>query len=366
MRRFFFYLLTLVFINCSLNPDRIKVNLSNEIIIPKSYLVYNTSDNILIDGKDEEKSWKSSTYSEDFIDIEGVVKPKQKTNVKMMWDEKFLYVFAKLEEDHIWGDITKRDEVIYYNNDFEVFINPNNHVFSYGEIEINALGTEWDLYLNKPYRLKGKADGSWNIEGLKSAVYINGTINNPNDIDNYWTVEMAIPLDEISKLKDPFDYNYPKVGDIWRINFSRVNWDFELNNGKYSRKKENEKFLPEYNWVWSPQGLINMHVPENWGFLQFSNKDFEIKKNYENSNEIITQQVLYALFRKVSFKELKYLSDLKTNQELKFETIIMNNQEISCIFLKTENGFNITAIDKENGVKISISENGLIKNIKND
>ena len=146
-----------------------------------------------------------------------------------------------------YKDIIKRDEVIYYNNDFEVFINPNKHVFSYGEIEINALGTEWDLYLNKPYRLKGKADSSWNIEGLKSAVYIDGTINNPNDIDNYWTVEIAIPLNEISKLKTPFDYNYPKVGDIWRINFSRVNWDFELNNGKYSRKKENGKFLPEYN-----------------------------------------------------------------------------------------------------------------------
>ena len=50
------------------------------------------------------------------------------------------------------------------------------------------------------------------LEGLKSAVYINGTINNPNDIDNYWTVEMAIPLEEISQLKDPFDYHYPKVG----------------------------------------------------------------------------------------------------------------------------------------------------------
>ena len=50
-----------------------------------------------------------------------------------------LYVFAKLYENHIWGDITKRDDVIFYNNDFEVFINPNNHVFSYGEIEINAL-----------------------------------------------------------------------------------------------------------------------------------------------------------------------------------------------------------------------------------
>jgi len=366
MRRFFFYLLTLVFINCSLNPDNIKVNLNNEIIIPKSYFVYKTSDTILIDGKDEEKSWKSSINSEDFIDIEGVVKPKQKTNVKMMWDKKNLYVFAKLEEDHIWGDIIKRDEVIYYNNDFEVFINPNNHVFSYGEIEINALGTEWDLFLNKPYRLKGKADSKWNIEGLKSAVFINGTINNPNDIDNYWTVEMAIPLKEISQLKDPFDYNYPTLNDIWRINFSRVNWDYELINGQYSRKKENGKYLPEYNWVWSPQGLINMHVPENWGFLIFSEKNMGSETNNNYSKRIIVEQTLYALFRKVSFKELRYLKDLKNHSQINFENIIFNNTEISCNFLKTKTGFIINAYDSNNNIKLSISENGLIKNLTND
>jgi hypothetical protein len=28
--------------------------------------------------------------------------------------------------------------------------------------------------------------------------------------------------------------------------------------------------LPENNWIWSPQGVIAMHQPETWGFLQFS------------------------------------------------------------------------------------------------
>ena len=27
--------------------------------------------------------------------------------------------------------------------------------------------------------------------------------------------------------------------------------------------------LPEDNWVWSPQGAINMHLPERWGRLRF-------------------------------------------------------------------------------------------------
>ena len=26
----------------------------------------------------------------------------------------------------------------------------------------------------------------------------------------------------------------------------------------------------EDNWVWSPQGFVDMHRPESWGFVQFS------------------------------------------------------------------------------------------------
>ena len=290
MKIYFILILSLLFFGCK-KDQTIKVDLSKKIIIPKHYVVTKTSDPILIDGKDNEKVWKNAKYSDDFIDIEGIKIPKQKTNVKLLWDESYLYVFAKLYENHIWGDITKRDAVIYYNNDFEIFINPNNHVFSYGEIEINALGTIWDLYLNRPYRLKGKADNSWNIKDLKSAVNINGTINDPNNIDNYWTVEMAIPLVEISQLKRPLDYDYPLPGDVWRINFSRVNWDHDLESGKYFRKTINRKYLPEYNWVWSQQGTINMHIPENWGYLIFS----ENNSNYIIPKEEILKQYQFLM-----------------------------------------------------------------------
>ena len=194
-----YFILCILFCACS-NNSKIDLQINNKVIIPKIYNVKKTNAVIVIDGIADEASWKDAYFTDDFIDIEGYKIPSQKTNVKMMWDEKYLYVYAKLFEDHIWGDITQRDEVIYYNNDFEVFINPNDDVFNYGEIEINALGTEWDLLLDKPYRLGGKADSSWNINSLKSAVHIDGTLNDSNDIDNFWTVEMAIPLEEIIKL----------------------------------------------------------------------------------------------------------------------------------------------------------------------
>ena len=144
-----YLILFILFFACS-NSSKINLQINNNVIIPKIYNVKKSNSVIVIDGIADEASWKDAQFTDDFIDIEGYKIPSQKTNVKMLWDEKYLYVYAKLFEDHIWGDITQRDEVIYYNNDFEVFINPNDDVFNYGEIEINALGTEWDLLLNKP------------------------------------------------------------------------------------------------------------------------------------------------------------------------------------------------------------------------
>ena len=353
--RSFFLFFSLSLINCN-NSDTLELDINDKIILPKHYIVNKINDQINIDGKDDELAWSNAIYTDDFIDIEGDKIPSQKTNVKMLWDDKFLYVFAKLYENHIWGDITKRDEVIYYNNDFEVFINPNDDVFSYGEIEINALGTEWDLFLNRPYRLKGKADSSWDINGLKSAVDISGTLNDPNDLDDYWTVEIAIPLKEIEKLNTSGKDEKVISGDVWRINFSRVNWDFEINNGVYSRKKENGKYLPEYNWVWSPQGIINMHVPENWGYLVFSEND----EVFNMTNKLITQHILYTVFREITFGNLKYLKNLEANTSIEFKDFEYRNIKISCNFLKTEDGYVIELNDGE--YNFSIDETGKIKN----
>ena len=353
--RSFFLFFSLSLINCN-NSDTLELDINDKIILPKHYIVNKINDQINIDGKDDELAWSNAIYTDDFIDIEGDKIPSQKTNVKMLWDDKFLYVFAKLYENHIWGDITKRDEVIYYNNDFEVFINPNDDVFSYGEIEINALGTEWDLFLNRPYRLKGKADSSWDINGLKSAVDITGTLNDPNDLDDYWTVEIAIPLKEIEKLNTSRKDEKVISGDVWRINFSRVNWDFEINNGVYSRKKENGKYLPEYNWVWSPQGIINMHVPENWGYLVFS----ENNEVFNMTNKLITQHILYTVFREITFGNLKYLKNLEANTSIKFKDFEYRNTTISCNFLKTKDGYVIELINGEHN--FSIDETGKIKN----
>ena len=63
----------------------------------------------------------------------------------MLWDDEYFYFAAELIEDQIWATLTERDSVIFYDNDFEIFIDPDGDSHQYYEFEINALNTVWDL-----------------------------------------------------------------------------------------------------------------------------------------------------------------------------------------------------------------------------
>lgn len=221
---------------------------------PLTYDCYRTSSSIRIDGNLDDAAWQKAAWSTDFVDIEGSARPKPRfhTRVKMLWDDQYLYIAAELEEPDVKATLVQHDSVIFHDNDFEVFLKPLPATPSYYEFEMNALNTGWDLYLDKPYKLGGKADNSWDIAGLKTAVAIQGTLNKSADTDRGWTLEIAYPL---SAFRPRQDVPQPHDGTEWRINFSRVEW-------KVGQPKED-------NWVWSPQGLIDMHVPEHWGHLYF-------------------------------------------------------------------------------------------------
>jgi hypothetical protein len=234
--------------------------------VPKTYDCRRAAQPVRIDGKLDDPAWQSAPWTDYFIDIEGSVKPKPRfrTRAKMLWDDEYFYVAADMEEPHVWATLNKHDSVIFHDNDFEVFIDPNGDTLEYYEFEINALNTGWDLFLDKPYRHGGKAQNQWEIPGLRTAVHVRGTLNNPADRDSGWSVEIAFPWKALA------GYAHkpapPRAGDEWRVNFSRVEWQHEIAEGKY-RKVPKTK---EDNWVWSPQGAVNMHIPEHWGRVRFT------------------------------------------------------------------------------------------------
>ena len=221
---------------------------------PQTYVCHRAADTITIDGKLDETSWQYAANTAEFVDIsgEGFPQPKYRTTAKMLWDDEYLYVAAEMEEPNLQASLTEHDSIIYRDNDFEVFLDPDGDGKNYFEIEINAFGTLFELMLDKPYRVGGNFLTQWDCPGLKTAVHCAGTLNDASDRDRGWIVEMAIPRKALTLNFD----NPLQAGKCWRVNFSRVQW---LRKG-----------APEENWVWTPTGKIDMHMPDRWGYVFFS------------------------------------------------------------------------------------------------
>lgn len=251
------------------------------MITPRRYQCQRVAQPIQIDGSISDAQWAALPWTDDFVDITGEesLKPYFRTRMKMAWDEHFFYFAAELEEPHVWGTITEKNAVMFEDNDFEIFIDPDCDGLNYYEFEINALGTIWELSLPKPYGEGGVPILGCNIDGLKSAVHVNGPVNDPSTENQRWSVEVAIPWSGLKRYHAK-KMSPPTAGDLWKINFSRVQWQHEVVDGSYVRipphgtpiaesLNPEEQEHPENNWVWSPQGAVNMHLPDRWGEVVF-------------------------------------------------------------------------------------------------
>jgi len=327
--------------------------LNGQSTTPKIYQSIKTAEKIKIDGFANEAAWQEAAWTDDFVDIEGDKKPipEFRTRTKMLWDENALYIFAELQEPHVWAHLNNRDEIIFYDNDFEVFIDPDGDNHNYFELEVNALSTAFDLFMNRPYNTGGKPLIGWDISGLECAVHIDGTINDASNPDQKWTVEMAIPWKSLiifSPSKRP-----PGEGDVWRINFSRVQWQTEVIDGKYKKiiNPDTGKPFPEDNWVWSPQGKINMHIPEKWGYLVFTEQPSEREITLMEVDPFFNEkQVLLNLYQ----KQKEFKSQNKRFAESLFELDKQGRSTAQNIFIEATSKQLLISTKTENGNTVYI------------
>lgn len=90
-------------------------------------------------------------------------------------------------------------------------------------------------------------------------------MNDPSEPNRFWTIELAIPLSKLVVHQEHVPIP-PRHNDQWRIAMSRVQWEVRVENGSYV-KVENQS--GNY-WLWSPHLEVNMHMPERFGYVQFS------------------------------------------------------------------------------------------------
>ena len=252
------------------------------------YTAHKISNSLTVDGKLDEAFWKNASRSNSFRDMISGADTYLNTHAAVLWDDQNLYIGYWIEEPQVTATLTERDAPIYKDNDVELFIaGPDG----YYEFEINSFGTIYevlffwlDAYEKKGYHHRPEfnrsAEGAklfngvgyrhprgrrigfwkWDMPGLRSAVHIDGTINNNKDKDRGWTVEIAIPWASLKILAEGDGRALPPAeGDTWRMDFSRFNV---------------KKGTPDDagGWAWSPHGVWDSHVPECFTYITFSGK----------------------------------------------------------------------------------------------
>lgn len=253
------------------------------------YTAYKIDSEVEIDGNLDESVWEIAPRSPDFTDLISGERTIHETRAAVLWDDNFLYVGYWIEEPNLQATLTERDAPIYTNNDVELFIAGKD---AYYELEINSYGTIYEVlfiweeafesagynqlkafnrnqngvrpfngvgYKNHP---RGKRIGYWNwdLPGLKSAVFLDGTINDNRDRDRGWTVELAIPWSSLNVLNLGNDTSLPPQDqDVWRMDFSRFN-----------QYQEAPPANDSGGWAWSPHGVWDSHLPECFTYIHFS------------------------------------------------------------------------------------------------
>lgn len=252
-------------------------------LYPKTYIAHKTSFPLIdhLDGDLNKDVWSNVPWSDIFDDIRGEAdapddeRPDSncRTRFKALWGDTHLYIGAILESDiETKARFTERNSPIYQkDSDFEVFIDPFGSCHYYKELEVNAINTIWNLMLDRPYgdggtehsgRIAKKGEKQfYEVYHQKTATRVlKGKLNDPSE-GATWSVELALSYKDIMSHVSN-DAGRPGVGSIWRINFSRVEKEGDI------------------NWTWCPQivwdpkkrrfsGFVAMHLPDAWGHLVF-------------------------------------------------------------------------------------------------
>jgi hypothetical protein len=251
---------------------------------------------VSLDGRLESAAWLAAPKSPRFVDMVTGEPGFFDTRAAALWDDQCLYVGFWIEEPFVEAHLTERDSLIFNENDVEVFIDGGD---CYYEFEINALNTvyevffiwqdayrrgnrfdvpEFDLLSRRALSFAGNDDRTaehfwrgthprgarwafldWDFPGLRSAVYVDGPLNDRSTVGRGWRVELAFPWAGMSWLANGRSLP-PRDGDEWRLFF-----------GRFERLPVAGTVpQPQPAWCWNKHGLLDTHRPESFTRVVFS------------------------------------------------------------------------------------------------
>lgn len=214
------------------------------------YTVFRTDAGIVIDGVLNEDDWAKAEPAGEFVFPWWTSGAKEQTEAKMLWDDDHLYVAFRCDDAHMWADHYSTNDWTYNDDCAEIFWFPGPEATdSYYTFEINCLGNLLSVYVNPANPITHR-DSRIMVPRIGRTVQ--GTVNNDNDTDTSWVLEVAIRFSDYPELSSG---EPPSPGDVWRAGLNRC-------GGKTN---------PQYS-QWSPSQTTrpNFHRPTEFGKLVFS------------------------------------------------------------------------------------------------
>ena len=205
------------------------ISLSGQNPPEQVYSCRQTETAIRLDGKGEDPAWRHAMEIPNFFTPRSKKTEAEKattgTRAKLLWDARYLYYFAEMEDGDLKAERKARDDQLWLDDVFELFFKPSPENTGYYEFQATPLGTLLDIFY--PERTPDRYNENKNKGkfGHAAKVVVNGTLNNSDDKDTGWQVEGRIPWSDFKALGGG-----PKLGDQWRFMLCRYDYDPRFEN----------------------------------------------------------------------------------------------------------------------------------------
>ncbi|MFC1607431.1 carbohydrate-binding family 9-like protein [Candidatus Latescibacterota bacterium] len=217
------------------------------------YTVMRTTGKVIIDGVLDEEDWQAAPACSPFVFPWWKEGEKKQTEVKMLWDDTFLYLSYRCDDSYIWAEYYDTNSATCLDDCVEIFWDPNpgDPRRKYNMFEMNCIGNVLSVYVGSGMSIKEKVS---RIMVPHIAQNIMGTVNDDSDVDTGWILEIAIRFSDYTEL---FDGSTPDEDAMWRVGLNRC-------GGKTN--------VQESQWSPSLTGNDSFHRPEDFGKVFFSMK----------------------------------------------------------------------------------------------
>lgn len=259
------------------------------------YRAHKIAAQIKIDGNINKPIWQKANWSNRFVDMVSGDLGMYNTQSAILWNDNYLYIAFRAEEPFLEAKLTERDSIIFQENDLEVFIDGGD---CYYELEVNAANTiyevffiwkdayikggkfdipQFDVHQQEAYTFGGDYDRTgasfwkgthprgvrwaftnFDLEGLETAVELDGSLNDNSDIDKGWSLEIAIPWESLKILSN--DRTIPPTnGDTWNMFLGR--FQKLVLSGK--------EVQPHPAMALNSHSVYDTHMPSKWSSIEF-------------------------------------------------------------------------------------------------